>query len=121
MNTSIPKDISTVIHVGAGRCGRLKDYLAEPNRQIFLYDVETRFINALKVLGNKHLQLHVHQSAVYLGEGPKSITFHSYSDERYTSAYRLSENFASQQPNLEHTHNIEMEALSLQDVMEAQA
>ena len=119
MNSSIPKSISTVIHIGAGRCNQLKDYLEAENRRIFLYEVEERFTQALQPFSKRHSRVHVEQCAVVLGEAPNNVSFNCYSDGRYTSTLALSDGFLAQQINLEPTQTMETEALVLTDVLRA--
>ena len=119
MNSSIPKSISTVIHIGAGRCNQLKDYLEAENRRIFLYEVEERFTQALQPFSKRHSHVHVEQCAVVLGEAPNNVSFNCYSDGRYTSTLALSDGFLAQQINLEPTQTMETEALVLTDVLTA--
>ncbi len=101
--------VNTIIHLGAGSCNELDDYLVERPAHLLLIEADRQLADALEIRTAGYPQVEVINRAVASQSGP--VTFHRYNLPDVSSLRRASSSLLELFPGLKATQDLQMEAV----------
>ncbi|MBL3589733.1 MAG: hypothetical protein JMN24_08060 [gamma proteobacterium endosymbiont of Lamellibrachia anaximandri] len=102
-------DMGTIVHLGAGRCSELDDYLAAKPARLLLVEADPQLAKMLQVRSIDHPQVEVINRAVAAQPGP--ATFCRYNIPDVGSLHRATPGLLELFPGLKMVQELQIEAL----------
>ncbi|MBL3599978.1 MAG: hypothetical protein JMN25_08920, partial [gamma proteobacterium endosymbiont of Lamellibrachia anaximandri] len=102
-------DMGTIVHLGAGRCSDLDDYLAAKPARMLLVEADPQLAKALQVRTTDYPQVEVINCAVAAQPGP--VTFRRYNLPDASSIHPASIGLLDLFPGLKTVQELQIEAL----------
>ncbi|MBL3527810.1 MAG: hypothetical protein JMN27_09580 [gamma proteobacterium endosymbiont of Lamellibrachia anaximandri] len=102
-------DMDTIVHLGAGRCSELDDYLAAKPASLLLVEADPQLAKTLQVRTTDYPQVEVINCAVAAQPGP--VTFRRYNLPDASSIHPASIGLLDLFPGLKTVQELQIEAL----------